>query len=150
MTNYLKIDDNKKALVMDRTFAKNAQIVGSKEYDLLQSAKRDYPTYEVVRRQIKKKEQQEHYKGLTYEFMEDYILTHEPRATKNEVYDEFRELLEISRCHSRRYPIIKKWFLAQYPNIEEFGKKKDEENKENTLSVVETVATVEAEEKDVA
>lgn len=150
MTNYLKIDDNKKVLVMDRTFAKNAQIVGSKEYDLLQSAKRDYPTYEVVRRQIKKKEQQEHYKGLTYEFMEEYILTHEPRATMNEAYDEFRELLEISRCHSRRYPIIKKWFLKKYPNIEEFGKKKDEEKKENTLSVVETVATEEAEEKDVA
>lgn len=150
MTNYLKIDDKNKVLVMDRTFAKNAQIVGSREYDLLQSAKRDYPTYEVVRRQIKKKEQQEHYKGLTYEFMEDYILTHEPKATKNEVYDEFRELLDISKCHSRRYPIIKKWFLEQYPNIEEFGKKKDEEKKENALTVVETVATDEAEEKDVA
>lgn len=30
----------------------------------------------------------------------------------------------IAACHSQafRYPVIKKWFLAKYPEIENFGK----------------------------
>ena len=30
----------------------------------------------------------------------------------------------IAACHSQafRYPVIKKWFLAKYPEIEDFGK----------------------------
>ena len=36
---------------------------------------------------------------------------------------EFDELLMISRCHAQslRYPTIKKWFLAKYPEVAEFG-----------------------------
>lgn len=33
MTNYLRVDAVNRQLVMDKTFAKNAQIVGSAEYD---------------------------------------------------------------------------------------------------------------------
>lgn len=35
MTNYLRVDAVNRQLVMDKTFAKNAQIVGSAEYDSL-------------------------------------------------------------------------------------------------------------------
>ena len=35
MTNYLRVDAVNRQLVMDKTFAKNAQIVGSAEYDML-------------------------------------------------------------------------------------------------------------------
>ena len=55
MTNYLRLDDNKKLLIMDRAFDKNRRIVGSKEYDLLQRAMADYPLYTVVLRHIKRK-----------------------------------------------------------------------------------------------
>ena len=65
MTNYLKVDHANHRLIMDKTFAKNAAIVGSPEYNLLQSSRRDYPNYEVVRRTIKKNASMEHYKGLT-------------------------------------------------------------------------------------
>lgn len=121
MKNYLKVDNDNLALVMDKTFKKNSQIVGSREYILLQGARKDYPGYKEVTRQIKKNTQQEHYHGLTYEFMENYILDHEPRATKNKVHDEFREMIDISKCHSRRYPVIKAWFLEQYPEIKQYG-----------------------------
>ena len=43
MKNYLKVDVAESRLVMDRTFAKNCAIAGSAEYNLLQSARRDYP-----------------------------------------------------------------------------------------------------------
>lgn len=36
---------------------------------------------------------------------------------------EFDELVLISQCHGRRlrYPTIKKWFLAKYPEVAQFG-----------------------------
>lgn len=45
MTNYLRVDAVNRQLVMDKTFAKNAQIVGSAEYDMLQRARSDYATH---------------------------------------------------------------------------------------------------------
>lgn len=69
MKNVLKVDSVNKCLVMDRTFAKEAETVGSEAYMLLQNARRDYPTYTVVRRQIKRNSAKECYRGLTYEYM---------------------------------------------------------------------------------
>lgn len=34
MTNFLRLDSENRRLIMDKTFAKNAQIVGSVEYDM--------------------------------------------------------------------------------------------------------------------
>ncbi len=58
MKNYARLDHAEKRIVMDRTFAKNAEIIGSPEYDLLQECRKAYPNYQVVRREIKKKEGQ--------------------------------------------------------------------------------------------
>ena len=113
MTNYAKIDRTNKRIIMDRTFAKNAEIVGSEEYKILQACRRDYPTYTVVRREIRRNPNQEHFKGLTYNYMESYILTHESRDTVKAVLEEFNEMLLISKAHSKafRYPTIKSWFF---------------------------------------
>ncbi len=64
------------------------------------------------------------YKGLTYQYMEDYIITHESDETREAVLEEYNELRLITQCHSKafRYPVIKKWFLAKYPEIANFGK----------------------------
>lgn len=121
MKNYLKINHENRTLIMDRTFAKNADIVGSEEYNLLQTARKDYPTYAVTRRTIKKKETQEHYKGLTYEYMKWYIEEYEKTNLVLETLDELNELIAISKCHSRRYPVIKQWFLEKYPEVKEYG-----------------------------
>ena len=123
MINYAKIDHTNRLIVMDRTFAKNAEIVGSTEYNQLQSCRRDYPEYSVVRRTIKKNPHQERYNGLTYCYMEDYIITHESKDTVNSVLHEFNEMRIIAACHSKgyRYPTIKSWFLNKYPEIAHFG-----------------------------
>lgn len=123
MTNVLKIDYANKTLVMDRTFSKNAKVVGSREYNLLQQAKRENPELTVITKQIKKNANKECYKGLTYDRMRDYILTHEPSSTKAAVLHEFDEMILISKCHSNafRYPVIKRWFLAKYTEIRDFG-----------------------------
>lgn len=129
MTNYLKVDYENNSLVMDRTFAKSAQIAGSNEYRLLQEARSSYPTFKVTLRHIKKNSAKECYKGLTYAYMEDYIRTHESLKTVNAVLHEFEEMLLVSKCHSQafRYPTIKKWFLEKYPEIAKFGMPKVDE-----------------------
>ena len=123
MKNVLKVDFQKKTIIMDRTFAKNCADTRSEEYAHLQRVRADYPTFTVSTRSCKPNPEKESYKGLTYEYMEHYILTHEGKDTVLEVLDEYNELRLIAECHSksRRYPVIKRWFLAKYPEIVEFG-----------------------------
>ena len=130
MKNWLKIDHINGRLIMDRTFAKNAENTRSEEYRHLQSVRQDYPTYIVIRKQIKKAPQKENYRGLTYEFMETYVKNHEPEDTREAVSNELKHMIEISKCHSIRYPTIKKWFLAKYPEVAGFGAKEDTKSEE--------------------
>ena len=123
MKNTLKIDFAKEQIIMDRTFAQKVTDTSSAEYRHLQEVRRDYPDYKVVLRKIKKNPNKETYKGLTYEYMRNYILTHEDDEKVLEVLAEFSEMKQISRCHSqaKRYPVIKNWFLEKYPEIKNFG-----------------------------
>jgi len=127
MKNKLLINHSNRTIVMDRTFAKYAANTRSEEYNHLQRVRQDYPGYEVIRRKINANVNKETYRGLTYEYMEDYILTHgTPEEIKKnlKIYDE-KKL--ISECHSkaRRYPVIKSWFLETYPEILKFGMNED-------------------------
>ena len=123
MKNTLKIYFANRQIIMDREFAKNASNTFSAEYQKLQAVRAENPDFRVVRKTIKRNPQKETYKGLTYQYMEDYIFTHEPRDTRTAVLDEFNNMILISKCHAQafRYPVIKKWFLDRYPEIAEFG-----------------------------
>ena len=123
MKNTLKINHEDRVIVMDRTFAKFSENTRSEEYAHLQEVRRDYPEYSVITRTIKRNLEKETYKGLTYEYMEDYILRHETEEKQLAIIKEFNELRTISKCHKQglRYPTIKKWFLSKYPEIIEFG-----------------------------
>ena len=116
MKNTLKINHENSTIVMDREFAKKSALVGSKEYNTLQMARRDYPEYAVIRREIKKNPNKESYRGLTYEYMENYIKSHYPAKIH-----EFEELRIRAKCHSIRYANIKKWFLETFPEIDDFS-----------------------------
>ncbi|MBR5291400.1 MAG: hypothetical protein IKU32_00630 [Clostridia bacterium] len=141
-TNWLKINHDTKTLIMDRTFAKKAAYVGDREYNILQEARRDYPEYQVITRAIKKKEDKECYRGLTYKYMEDYIRTHTNAAPN---MAEFQQQLLLAKCHSIRYANIKKWFLASYPEVAQFGVTEIAESKvENALSIVKGEAELQA------
>lgn len=124
MKNTLKINHENKTIVMDRTFAKFAENTSSDEYAHLQQVRRDYPDYTVSLRTIKRNSEKETYKGLTYEYMEEYILNHESEENALAIIKEFHELRTISKCHKQglRYPTIKRWFLEKYPEIVDFTK----------------------------
>ena len=144
MKNTLKLNHAKREIVMDATFARNAENTMSPEYTHLQTVRRDYPEYTVIRRTIKRNANKESYKGLTYEFMETYIMSHGKPETRIANLREFNEMRLIAECHSQafRYPVIKSWFLDMYPEVKNFGKKveavaQEQEESESQDNVVE-------------
>lgn len=49
----------------------------SAEYAQIQKVRADYPTFTVRTRSIKKNAAKDSYKGLTYDYMRAYIMSHE-------------------------------------------------------------------------
>lgn len=133
MTTAIRLDFDKNLIILNSTFAKKARRIGSPEYNQLQEVHSAFSTFKVVQRQIKKKPDQEHYKGLTYDYMRAYIAEtvgkdnaadEEREAAVKEALDVLESKILISKCHSntQRYPAIRKWFLATYPEVKEVFK----------------------------
>lgn len=104
MKNALTVNFEKKKIIMTSTFAKKCSDTRSEEYAHLQRVRRDYPNFDVVTRQIKKNPNKKTYAGLTYDYMEDYIIAHEPEETMQSVLDELEEMRLIAACHSIMVP----------------------------------------------
>lgn len=123
MKNALTINFEKGQIVMTKLFAKKCTDTRSEEYAHLQSVRKDYPAFAVITREIKKNPNKRVYKGLTYDYMRNYIILHTTPEEESEAIAEFEEMLLISKCQQKslRYPTIKKWFLEKYPEIEYFG-----------------------------
>ena len=119
MTNTLKINFTKRIIIMDRLFAKLATDTKSPEYVHLQEVRQNYPDFAVVQRHIGKSPNKKTYAGLTYDYMEAYILAH----GTNEIAREYYHMREIAECQGKafRYPVIKSWFLDKFPEIVRFG-----------------------------
>ena len=151
MKNTLKLNHAKREIVMDRTFAKFAENTMSAEYAHLQQVRKDYPTYTVTKRQIKRNDNKESYKGLTYEYMETYILSHGTSETRIANLREFNEMRLIAECHSKafRYPVIKAWFLEMYPEVKNFGMKVEAIAEEET-EIQDNIVEIPAQEQEEA
>ena len=130
----LKVIYAEGVIEMNTTFAKMMQNPLTEEYALLQKTRMDFPAFAVRTRKIKTNPKKDTYKGLTYEYMRDYIIHHTAPEKELEAVAEFEEKILISKCHGQalRYPTIKKWFLEQYPEVAQFGipviEKEEEEN----------------------
>lgn len=132
------INREKNEVIMTSKFSRKADDPRTDEFRLLQEVKALYPNITVKNHTIKKNPNKECYRGLTYEYMREYILTHENAITVNTVLAEFDEMILISKCHSKgyRYPTIKKWFLEKYPKVEKFGKEVIEEDNQLKLDLI--------------
>jgi hypothetical protein len=108
---------------MDREFSVKSTVYGTNEYNILQAARRDYPTYHVVRKTIRRNPKKEAFNGLTYEYMERYMERYNAPVETRQKYQEMRFM---ANCHSIRYPIIKKWFLETFPEVKDWGKMKNQ------------------------
>ena len=119
----VKVKHAEQLIEMNTTFAKMIENPMSDEYALLQKLKMENPEFKVSRRKIKSNPNKDSYKGLTYEYMKMYIKKYEDKDTVEEVLKYLDDQILISKCHGQRlrYPTIKKWFLAKYPEVAKFG-----------------------------
>jgi hypothetical protein len=106
---------------MSQKFERRATNAESSEYALLQSVMAQYPKYALCSGVIKKKENKESYKGLTYTYMEDYISMKGSDADR----EEYQQMRLLAQCHTVRYPAIKAWFLEKYPEVKQYGAQKE-------------------------
>lgn len=115
-------------ILMNSTFAKLAKNTFSAEYAHLQKVKQQNPDYNLSVRQIKRKPNKNTYKGLTYDRMREYIILTTEDERRTELLAKLDRLLLISRCQAQaiRYPTIKNWFLAQFPDVKNFALAADE------------------------
>ena len=125
----MKINFKKQTVEMTKKFAKAAEKFGSNEYQQLQEARHDYPTFKVVIVSHKASSQKESYKGLTYSYMESYISTHDDE--KKSIMAEYEMLRGLSAeaqeflAEPCSYLEMKSWFLKKFPAIAEFHKKRE-------------------------
>ena len=117
----IRINHAERKIILSSAFEKKASIPGTNEYLQLQTTRNDNLGYALVTRKFKANTAQEHYRGLTYDYMREYISTHEADAAP--ILAELEEMIGISKAHSlgKRYPTIKAWFLDRYPAFAQFG-----------------------------
>ena len=120
MKGTIRIDHITKNIIASAAFIKASANITTEEYKTLKEIMTVHPTYSLVKREIRKNPQKESYRGLTYAYMEHYILTHDKSGEIMKIYEELRLR---ALCHSIRYAHIKKWFLEVYPEIDDFSTK---------------------------
>lgn len=121
MEKNIILDHMNQKIKLSKKFARKATNAESSEFGTLQSVKDKYPNYSIALGVIKKKENKESYRGLTYEYMERYIAVY---GNENDLAD-YKELRFLSECHSVKYPVIKRWFLEKFPDVLHYGVQKD-------------------------
>jgi len=121
----MTINFTNNTIEMTKTESKAASKFGSDMYKQLQEARRDYPTYTVVIKATSSK--RESLKGLTYDYMEKYIKKHDDdNCSVMEEYKMLREKTDDVLASSVSYGEVKEWFLAKFPEIADFHKKREE------------------------
>ena len=125
------INAKNRSIELTKTFATASSKFGTPEYDQLQQVRKDYPNYKVVTIARKApKTDKPTFKGLTYEYMEKYIMAHddEDQTIMNEYLalrgesDEADENL----AESFNYQEMKDWFLDKFPAVADFHEKRAE------------------------
>lgn len=121
----IRINEAKRVIEVTKGFYKEASKFGTEEYKMLKEARNDFPTFKVVTNKTASKSNG--FKGLTLEYMENYIKGHD---TDNEIMSEFNILCgkdqegnKVEFAESASYGEIKKWFLNTYPQIKEYHNK---------------------------
>ena len=96
--------------------ARKASEIGSDLYNQLIKVKADFPNFEVKVISNKSK-RTDTLKGLTYDYMEKYIISHgSEEQLKN--FKEFCTKDEMNGKPAMPYGKIKKWFLIQFPEVQ--------------------------------
>ena len=114
-----------KKIEMSKNEAKSAGKIGTPEFEKLRQYMEMYPGFEVqIKAPAKRKVE---FRGLTYEYMKNYIKKHDDEDGK--IMAEFNDLIALDKknkvegaehLEAAGYLDVKKWFLAKFPEIREY------------------------------
>ncbi len=125
MSNII-INSKRNTIEITKAFEKAASRFGTEEYNNLRQARNDNPNYKVV--VIKRKNNTDSFKGLTYNYMEEYIKSHDDE--NGTIMAKYKDLLgtseeAIAACvEPCSYGKMKSWFLNTYPAVKEFHERR--------------------------
>ena len=125
MKNY-NIDFTTKTIELTKRFAKNAGVFNSPEYKEMISMRKDFPDFNVVIREIKRKAGKKTYKNLTIDAMRAFITEWE--GEESEALTTFEKVVAISKVQAGPYAYVKAWFIKNYKDRLEEYTSKDEED----------------------
>ena len=118
-----------KKIEMSKTEAKAAGKINSEKFNELNTLRTMYPTFEIEIKASAAKKKSD-YKGLTYDYMKKYIITHDDE--QKSIMAEF-EMLRGTTEEAKEalaepcsYNEVKAWFLNTYPAIANFHKMREE------------------------
>ncbi len=128
IANSIRVIRKSREIVITKSFDKAASRFGTDEYEALQQARRDNPSYRVVVKSSRSNKT-DHFKGLTYDFMEKYIASHDNADERMAEFNDLRATSEEAKefgIGSASYGEIKAWFFKSYPEIAAFQRRREE------------------------
>lgn len=109
-----------KTIVITKTFAKKAGIIGTDEFRILQQYREIYKDFEVqIAYAAPKRNKKDSLRGLNYSFMERYIEKHDDEDHSNMTEFKSMTVKNDENVKPKSYGAVKKWFLKMYPEIQE-------------------------------
>lgn len=115
--NPIRINRQDAKIEVSKAFLKRANLYGTSESHTLEEVRAAYPHFAVVPRSIAKSNKKRPYLRVSYAYMERYISSHEKAEERMKEYEEMRFRAE---CHEVPFSEVKKWFIACYPEIDDF------------------------------
>ena len=124
--NSIRIVRTNRTIEVSKSFDKAASRFGTREYEAMQQVRKDYPDFTIVVKTVRTKA--DHFKGLTYDFMEKYITSHDDADKRLAEFNDLRGKSEEAQAYgaaAHSYGKIKAWFFKNYPEIEAFQRRRE-------------------------
>ena len=125
--NAVRVYTKSRTIEVTKTFYKAASRFGSEAYEALQKARKGNPDFAVVVKSTRNKA--DHFAGLTYDFMEKYIASHDNADERMATFMDLRgksDEAQLFGAEALSYGEIKAWFFKNYPEIEAFQRRREQ------------------------
>lgn len=120
----MTINFMERTLTLTKKESNLARKFNSEIYNQIANFKKDFPDFRIIVNNPTKRN--DNLKGLNYEYMEKYIKSHDNAEENMANYRTLRGLDNQDGLNmSASYGQVRKWFLATYPEIEEYQNKID-------------------------
>ena len=125
--NAIRVDRKARTIEVTKGFDKASRRFGTAAYEAMQKVLQDNPGFRVVVKAPKVKA--DLFKGLTYDFMEKYITSHDGADSDRmkafmDLRAESDEALAFG-AEALSYSEIKAWFLKSYPEFAAFQQRRE-------------------------